>query len=102
MEEVFPWFDLQEPSRHSADWQPVPVGQDEAKRSVGPVIVGQKRKITVKRPNNEHTYAKRQSLPGEKYKYDEEEDDLSVEEDEEEDADEEDDLSVEEDEEEDA
>ena len=90
MEEVFPWFDLQEPSRHWADWQPVPVDQDEAKRSVGPVTVGQKRKITVKRPNNEHTYAKRQSLPGEKYKYDEEEEDLNVED--EEDEEEEEDI----------
>ena len=23
MEEVFPWFDLQEPSRHWAEWQPL-------------------------------------------------------------------------------
>ena len=73
MEEVFPWFDLQEPSRHWAAWQPSDENKlQETERKLTPVKVGQKRKIPVMRPDCEHTYAKCPSEPAEKYKYDEE------------------------------
>ena len=80
MEQVFPWFDLQEPSRHWTEWQPLDENklQDPESR-LTPVKVGQKRKIAVTRPDCEHTYAKCPSVPEEKYKYDEE-DRLSTEE----------------------
>ena len=80
MEEVFPWFDLQEPSRHWLEWQPKRENNlQEAERKLTPVKVGQKRKIPVTRPDKEHTYAKCPSEPAEKYKYDEEEDRLNSE-----------------------
>ena len=80
MEEVFPWFDLQEPSRHWTEWQPSDEKKlQDAESRLTPVKVGQKRKIEVTRPDCEHTYAKCPSVPEEKYKYDEE-DRLSTEE----------------------
>ena len=80
MEEVFPWFDLQEPSRHWAEWQPLDENKlHDTEKKLTPVKVGQKRKIPVTRPDCEHTYAKCPSVPEEKYKYDQEDQDDSTE-----------------------
>ena len=72
LEEVFPWFDINEPGRHWAEWQPRPTKRDGDEE--GLVQIGQKRKFHVARPNNEHSYAMQKTNPHEKYTYNDEDD----------------------------
>ena len=70
LEEVFPWFDINDPGKHWAEWQPRPTkncGDEE-----GLVKIGQKRKFHVARPDNEHSYAMQKPNPHEKFTYNDE------------------------------